>query len=126
MIVVESLENFQKLLDSIKIASIFEKKSSHENTSQLILKTSIYTICISFILFSNLGTYGSPTHKNAHHDSVVKHLDVREVKRFTGGMHNIENLAGNVVDDKIFSALQKKLLENIRFYSCLLCLLNTV
>lgn len=49
---------------------------------------------ILFTLFSNLGTYGSPTHQNARQDQVVKHLDLGEVKRFAEGMHNIDNLAG--------------------------------
>lgn len=49
---------------------------------------------MSFILVSSLGTHGSPRRQNTSHDPVVKHLDLGEVKRFTGGMHNTDNLAG--------------------------------
>lgn len=52
-------------------------------------------IFVLFYLFS-VPTHGSPRRQNASNDTVVKHLDLGEVKRFTGGMHNTENLAGTL------------------------------
>lgn len=47
---------------------------------------------------SKLGTHGSPRRRSAGHDPPVKHLGLGEVKRFTGGMHNTENLSGMFIE----------------------------
>lgn len=60
---------------------------------------------MSFLLsISKLGTHGSPRRRSAGHDPPVKHLGLGEVKRFTGGMHNTENLSGmSILRIKMYS-----------------------
>lgn len=68
----------------------------HDFNMKLFMCNFSFVSFISFTAFSRLGTHGSPRRQNTNNDSVVKHLDLREVKRSTGGMHNTENLAGTL------------------------------